>query len=53
MTYSGDHDNVTGGLHSPIVDRADDDVGGGGDGRMAPSTKAFKSRLRSLSVTES
>ena len=52
MTYSGDRDDVTGGVYSTIIDKPDVDVGGG-DGRMTPSTKAFKSRLRSLSVTES
>lgn len=54
MTYSGDHDDISGGHYSPIYDNSGGDVGEKveGDGRMTPSTKAFKARLRSLSVTE-
>ena len=45
MTYSGDHNDVSSGLYEPIVD--------GPDGEPAsPDSKAFRTRVRSVSVSE-
>ena len=52
MTYSGDHDDVTGGL-SPVINGSIEDGTSISDGRMTPTSKAFKERLRALSVTDS
>ena len=45
MTYSGDHDDVSEGLHSPIIDSVEGDT-------LTPNSKAFKNRVRSVSVSE-
>jgi len=46
MTYSGDHDDVSEGLHSPIIE------GDAGGEAQSPNAKEFKSRIRSVSVSE-
>ena len=46
MTYSGDHDDVSEGLYSPINDNDPVDDG------MTPNSKAFKSRIRSSSISD-
>jgi carbamoyl-phosphate synthase/aspartate carbamoyltransferase len=48
MTYSGDHDDVSEGLHKAVMDIEPEEV----SGRDTPSTKAFKTRVRSVSVSE-
>lgn len=45
MTYSGDHDDVSEGLHSPIIDSVEGDT-------LTPNSKAFRNRVRSVSVSE-
>lgn len=49
MTYSGDHDDVTEGLHSPVMDN---EVIEEASVRETPNGKAFKTRVRSVSVSE-
>lgn len=44
MTYSGDHDDVSEGMQ-PIIDSVDGDS-------TTPNSKAFKTRVRSVSVSE-
>ena len=44
MTYSGDHDDVSEGMQ-PIIDSVEGDS-------MTPNSKAFKNRVRSVSVSE-
>ena len=46
MTYSGDHDDVSEGLHQPIIDPVE------GDETLTPNSKAFKNRVRSVSVSD-
>ena len=45
MTYSGDQNDVSPGLHDPIVDGPDSEP-------ASPDSKAFKTRVRSVSVSE-
>jgi carbamoyl-phosphate synthase/aspartate carbamoyltransferase len=49
MTYSGNEDDVSEGVHGPIVSEREGD-----DTRpTTPSTKAFKNRVRSASIAQS
>eukprot|EP00804_Cyclotella_cryptica_P015765 CCRYP_013402-RF/>CCRYP_013402-RF protein AED:0.05 eAED:0.05 QI:200/0.83/0.85/1/0.83/0.85/7/149/1539 len=48
MTYSGNEDDVSEGLHDPIVSESDDE-----SWPATPASKAFKNRIRSASLATS